>query len=164
MEDVVNGNNIQAADEEEESNWEALLACCTAVMRRREVITKIESSSSKRRDISLRRRICTWENEYMRGYAVYSELVFRCRFCIPRTLYTKLNRELLYHYPADFEQKVDAAWKRGHCSHQKMLWALLWLVTGGSCDDMDESCHMCEESIQRISKTFYNRVIHPYGK
>ncbi len=110
-----------------------------------------------------RRKKSTWITDYLGTSPVYTPLLFRRRFAVPRTLFQRLRSDLLIHNPGFWKQRRRGVGALGHSTEQRLLSALRILSSGCSADSLDDGSVMSEQCVLDSIRTFCNDVISLYG-
>ncbi len=110
-----------------------------------------------------RRKTSTWFMDYLGPSPVYTALLFRRRFAVPRTLFYKLRHDLLQFNPSFWEQRRRGVGALGHTTEQRLLSALRILSSGCSADSLDDGSVMSEQCVLDSIHNFCNDVIAFYG-
>lgn len=154
----------QAQQEQQDSIMSnAVIASCIAIQstESREGDTCIEGRAFGSRNV--KRSESTWIKQYLSNSATYDKTAFRRRFHMPLTLFWRIHHALFQSHPAWLSTRTDSAGRRGTRSKIKILVALRRLATGRSCDDIDESAGIGEESIRMACKRFCEAMVETFG-
>lgn len=111
---------------------------------------------------TVRRRQCSWFDDYLSVEPRYRAWKFREVFRIPVKLYHVIHDRLTVDHPS-LAQQSDAFGKPGHTSHQKILSSLRCLGQPASYRERDDSACMSPESQRAAFHVFVAGMNTSFG-